>query len=615
MKLPANLKSVMPLIVWLALFIAAPAHAAIDNSGVLDNVLARYSAAASSWASVITDAATWLFWTLVVISMVWTFGMMALRKADIGEFFAEFVRFTIFTGFFWWLLINGPNFASSIYDSLRQVAGNATGLGSGLSPSSVVDIGFEIFNRVLDQSSIWSPVDSFTGIAIALIILIILALIGINMLLLLAAGWVLAYGGVFFLGFGGSRWTSDMAINYYKTVLGVAAQLMAMVLLIGIGKTFLDDYYNAMSAGISIKEMGVMLIVAVILLVLVTKIPQMLAGVITGASVGGAGIGGFGAGAALGAAGMAAAAAATGGAAIAAGATEALGGAQALKAAFTKASENVANGSDVMSGVASAFSGGAGDGNGGEAPSEEGTGNTPFAEAAGFSNSVSGDGAGSDQVSSGGFDSSSSGGNSSGDNSQANTETASASASDAGQSDSSSSADPVTTTAAGGFMAGAAKMGRIAADTGANLAKGTGAVAKAKAKQMKAKGKERIAETTGGKIAAAINSLGQQQGDSDTGNTGDSGSTDSGASDDSPSFDSDSLSGGGSDSGWINQTGGFDALSSEDQDIARQSHAEWQARDPKKHTFDVGEYVSYAQERQQERNEEVASFVNKGRTA
>ena len=85
MKLPANLKSAMPLIVWLAFFVAAPAHAAIDNSGILDSVLARYSAAAASWAGVIIDAATWLFWTLVVISMVWTFGMMALRKADIGE--------------------------------------------------------------------------------------------------------------------------------------------------------------------------------------------------------------------------------------------------------------------------------------------------------------------------------------------------------------------------------------------------------------------------------------------------------------------------------------------------------------------------------------------------
>ncbi|MGS0066676.1 type IV secretion system protein, partial [Escherichia coli] len=35
--------------------------------------------------------------------------------------------------------------------------------------------------------------------------------------------WILLYAGVFFLGFGGSRWTSDMAINYYKTVLGLAA--------------------------------------------------------------------------------------------------------------------------------------------------------------------------------------------------------------------------------------------------------------------------------------------------------------------------------------------------------------------------------------------------------
>jgi type IV secretion system protein VirB6/type IV secretion system protein TrbL len=77
----------------------------------------------------------------------------------------------------------------------------------------------------MDQSSVWSPVDSMAGILMAVAILIVLALIGVNMLLLLASGWVLAYGGVFFLGFGGSRWTSDMAINYYKTVLGGRAAL------------------------------------------------------------------------------------------------------------------------------------------------------------------------------------------------------------------------------------------------------------------------------------------------------------------------------------------------------------------------------------------------------
>ncbi|HEY7799502.1 MAG TPA: type IV secretion system protein, partial [Hyphomonadaceae bacterium] len=96
---------------------------------------------------------------------------------------------------------------------------DATGLGNALSPSGVVDVGFAIFYKVMDQSSVWTPADSMTGILMAVAIMVILALVGVNMLLLLASGWVLAYGGVFFLGFGGSRWTSDLAINYYKTVL------------------------------------------------------------------------------------------------------------------------------------------------------------------------------------------------------------------------------------------------------------------------------------------------------------------------------------------------------------------------------------------------------------
>ncbi|EPI0765626.1 P-type conjugative transfer protein TrbL [Vibrio alginolyticus] len=602
MKLPASLKFALPVIVWLALLIAAPAHAAIDNAGLLDNVLNRYASAASSWASIIVDAATWLFWTLAVISLVWTFGLMAIRQAGLGEFFAEFIRFTVFTGFFWWLLQNGPNFASDIYDSLRKLAGNATGLGMGLSPSGIVDIGFEIFMKVVDQSSVWSPADSFAGLAMGVVILVILALIGVNMLLLLCSGWILAYGGVFFLGFGGSRWTSDMAINYYKTVLGVGAQLMSMVFIVGIGKTFLDDYYLAMSEGISLKEMGVMLIVAVILLVLTNKVPALIAGVITGASVGGAGIGNMGAGAALGAAGMAMAAAATGGAAMGAAASNMAGGAQALMAAFSKANENVSNGTDVMSSLSNAMSGGGSESSAGGG--EAGNGDTPFSEAAGFSSSDSSGGgdtgsSSSDSSSNGDTGSSSSDSSSNGDTGSSSSD--SSSNGDTGSSSSSSAAK------AGGFMAGASKAGRIAADTGANLAKGIGSVAKAKADNVKSKAMQRVSDTAGGKVAAAIKAQGQG---SDSNSNENNDSSDSG---ESPSFDNNSLSGG--DSGWINQTGGFDALSSEDQDKARQSHADWQESNPDRNTFDVGEYVSYAQERQQERKAEVASFVNKNKSA
>ncbi|MDD5367274.1 MAG: P-type conjugative transfer protein TrbL [Gallionellaceae bacterium] len=525
MRMPASLKLALPLLVWLAFF-STDASAQMNSSGLFDDVLNRYNAAASGWAGVITNAASWLFWLLVTISMVWTFGMMALRKADIGEFFAELVRFTIFTGFFWWLLTNGPNFASTIYASLRQIAGNATGLGQALSPSGIVDIGFAIFYKVMDQSSVWSPVDSMAGILMAVAILIVLALIGVNMLLLLASGWVLAYGGVFFLGFGGSRWTSDMAINYYKTVLGVAAQLMAMVLLVGIGKTFLDDYYARMSEGINLKEMGVMLIVCVILLALVNKIPALIAGVITGASVGGAGIGNFGAGAALGAAGMAAAAAATGGAALAAGAASAAGGASAVMAAFSKANENVSSGSDVMSMLGG---GGGGDsGGGGGGGGEAGT-STPLGQAAGFGggggdSGGGGSGGGESKGGDKGGDkagSSSKGGEGGGQKASGGGDAGGAKAGQGGgqqgqgagqggQQDAPGSTGP-------GMLASAAsalgKAGRVTADAGANLAKGVGAVAAAKAAGMRDSAMERIADTTGGKIAAAIKAQGGSSAD------------------------------------------------------------------------------------------------------
>ena len=333
------------------LFTADSALAQATNSAIYENVLDRYQTASRGWATIVLAHATWLFWMLALISMVWTFGMMAIRRADIGEFFAEFVRFTIFTGLFWWLLLNGPHFGATIIASLRQIGGEATRLGPNLSPSSVVDIGFNVFFTTLDMFSLSSPVMSFTGIFLGFGVLALLALVAVNMLILLVSGWVLLYGGVFFLGFGGARWTSDLAINYYKTVLGVAASLFAMVLIVGVATSIIDQYHRSMAADIQVKELAVVMMVAFIMAMLVKSIPPLISGIITGASINQASSMGFGAGAVVGAASMAAAAVATGSAAIAAGASNMAGGSQALMAAYRKGSMSGSGGdtlTDVM---------------------------------------------------------------------------------------------------------------------------------------------------------------------------------------------------------------------------------------------------------------------------
>ena len=471
MRTPSLFKSVKYTIFLCLVVISANAHAAISNVGILDDVLRRYSMAASAWGTVITAHASWLFWTLALISMVWTFGMMILRKADIGEFFAEFIRFIVFTGFFWWLLINGPRFANSIIDSLRQIGSSASGTGGAITPSGIVDIGFDIFGKVYDNSSGWTPVDSTVGIIISLIILVVLALVAVNMLVLLISGWILAYAGIFFLGFGGSRWTSDMAISYFKTVLSVAAQLFTMVLLVGIGKSFIDQYYTNMDPSYAdMKELGIMLIVSVVLLALVNKLPPLIGQIPMGGGTGAIG-NGIGAGAAMGAASMATLAAGMAGAAAMSGMTSMAGGASAIKAAYEKAQANMG-----------------GDG-GGAMPSFGGSGSTMNGGngSGGVSALASAMGTDSNWAmpSFGGSGSTMNGGNDSGS-------TRSNSGASAGSDTKRNVPDGRP----------AAKAGKGSTSTIGNLAQGAMDVARANFS-------ERVAETTGGKIAAAIRASGE----------------------------------------------------------------------------------------------------------
>lgn len=312
------------------------------NQSVLDQVVQKFGGKVKSWQNIIQSAAERLFWTLVIISMVWTFGMMLLRKADIGDFFAEFTRFIIFTGFFFWLLTNavsGHNIAGTIIESMQQLGGTAAGLPGGANHASIMDTGYLIWNQAIQNLNILDPIDSLIGLIISLIILIILTVIAVNMLLLLISGWVLMYAGIFFLGFGGARWTSDIAINYFKTVLGVGIQLFVMLLIVGIGSDLLSSFYAKMSKNVlNYEELAVMLIFTIAFFVLISRLPPLLAGIVTGSSIGStAGIGSYSAGGFVAAAGTAAAVASYGGA-LAAGRLSALrsAGSDALRNAIEK---------------------------------------------------------------------------------------------------------------------------------------------------------------------------------------------------------------------------------------------------------------------------------------
>jgi type IV secretion system protein TrbL len=90
--------------------LAGSAYAA-GMSGVVDTLFGKYQLAGQAWVITLKNAATTMFWILATISLSWTCISMAIKHAEIGELFAELCRFILFTGFFYWLLLNGPEFA------------------------------------------------------------------------------------------------------------------------------------------------------------------------------------------------------------------------------------------------------------------------------------------------------------------------------------------------------------------------------------------------------------------------------------------------------------------------------------------------------------------------
>jgi len=276
------------LLTLAVLLVSAGSAPAADMSGVVDTLLGKYQSAGQAWVGALKGGATTLFWILATISLSWTCISMALKRAELGEFAAELCRFIMFTGLFFWLLTNGPDFAGRIIHSLWQLGGEASGSGNSIYPAQLINLGMQVFQNSIKHINFLAVESIVIPTIIALIILIVCALIAVNMILLLCAAWVVLYAGIVFLGFGGCRWTSDMAINYYRTVLGIGVSLMTMQLIIGLGIKFLQDLVASTGTNLDAPSLAIIMVACIILLVIAHRLPQMVAGMVVGGGHNGA---------------------------------------------------------------------------------------------------------------------------------------------------------------------------------------------------------------------------------------------------------------------------------------------------------------------------------------
>lgn len=261
-------------------FTPAPASAqAIASS--LDDITKFYQQAAAGWGTALQAAALHLFYALALLELMWIGIKLILKNADWGEFVAEVGQFILMTGLFLAFIENSSGWATDVINSFRQAGGLAAGT-QDITPASVFAAGYEVAKTMIQNSDDWNVGRDLEFIIAGLVIIIAFALIVAFMIVALVESYVVIGAGVLFLGFGGSRWTKEIALKVLMYLVAIGAKLFVMELLVGIGLQIVNGM--ATKAQPDLADMLSAVGVSVVLIALVKILPDVVQGMITGAS-------------------------------------------------------------------------------------------------------------------------------------------------------------------------------------------------------------------------------------------------------------------------------------------------------------------------------------------
>jgi type IV secretion system protein TrbL len=256
---------------------------ALEGS-VLTALQNEITTAAKGWETNVMDAARSLFWILagieIGIAAVW----LALQAASLDNWFAELVRRIMFVGFFAFVLAQGTTFAKAVVDSLFQI-----GAGGGTaSPADVFNAGLAVATKMSEKVQFGLFEDNALAIsaAFAMVVTVIaFSLVAAIFVSVMVEMYLGLLAGMIMLGLGGSSFTKDFAIRYLIYAFSVGMKLMALVMISRIGSEVLIGLANRPDVGDQFQTALAIAGIAVAVFIIAMYVPNIIQGVVQGASV------------------------------------------------------------------------------------------------------------------------------------------------------------------------------------------------------------------------------------------------------------------------------------------------------------------------------------------
>lgn len=294
-------RAVITLRTWLAfavfvgLFVLAPEALGQDDTQTrYVGILEAFRDQSVRWQGVLTSAARWLFFTLAIAQFAWINMELALKGGDLSDFISENTRTILGTGIMYVFLVHSYEWSTSLVMGFRQageravIASAGAGAESSIDPAGVFQNGLIVAGSLFSQMGIWSGADNVSLVICALVLLVCFAFLSAFMALAIVESYIVIGGSVLMLGFGGSRWTSDIAKRALMYAVAVGAKLFTLQLIVGVAMGSVIEWAQTYESDDSTSTLS---LVGLVLLVTICakQIPEIVQGVLSGASPGGTG--------------------------------------------------------------------------------------------------------------------------------------------------------------------------------------------------------------------------------------------------------------------------------------------------------------------------------------
>ena len=264
------------------------ALAAEQPGDVMNSVAQKFLVNMNNWSGAFQTAGNYLLIALATISLTWRSMTLLFRTNNINDVLFECIRTIMIVGFFMWVMNNIDAVLTPIVRGFQDLAGLAGG-SSDVSASGMITNGTKAVSAIFDTIKdglfgVELSADTLLKVAVAGAIMVLFVFVAVNLLLVTVSLYFIIYGGVILLALGGSDWTRSSALNYINAILAGGIRYMAMVLMAsmtdGVFQSCLDDF-SASSGVETWMPLFSLLTAAIVVFLLITKLPDQLAALVS----------------------------------------------------------------------------------------------------------------------------------------------------------------------------------------------------------------------------------------------------------------------------------------------------------------------------------------------